>query len=941
MSRSAGSKGAVVAVGVVVALAVVVLAFAPGNRIRGARETFPVASAAQPAMASTAKAERVRASYAGLPLAFEPNEGQADPQVKYLARSTGYTVFLTQNEAWFSFSDSSSLRTQANIAKTSGLMPLRQTVHHATRAAAVNMRLAGGNARPQLISRDTLPGKINYLLGNDPAKWHTGVPQYARVSYNSVYPGVDLVYYGDRSKLEFDFILAPDSDPSPIAFAFGGAQGINTDAAGDLVVRSAAGNLVLHKPKAYQQRNGWRENVDTHFVLKASNVVSFALGNYDHSRQLVIDPSVTYATYLGGKKEDDAYGIAIDGAGNAYVTGQTKSTDFPTKGGVAPNTNGGGFDVFVTKLSADGSSLIYSTYVGGSGDDSGNAIAVDSSGDAFVTGGTKSTDFPTTNGAFQTIFGTKTGMATLDTFVFELNSAGNGLTYSTFIGGNGDDIATGIAIDASGAYVAGSTQSTNFPTQSAAQGSINGTVNGFVTKLNSTGSGLVYSTYLGGGTGDFAAAIAVGGGGKAYVTGASQNDSFPTTNGVVQPTCNSCDNGTPDAFVTVFDSTGAISYSTFLGGSGIDQGLGIAVDSSGRAYVTGLTQSSDFPMQAAWQQTLAGGQNAFVTRLNATGSALDYSTFLGGGGIDGGNGITLDGKNDAYVTGLAGSPDFPLATPTQLKLGGNNDAFVSEFNPAGLLIFSTYLGGSQDEDTNAGSNLSLLGSVAVDSTGANLYAAGNTSSSDFPTVAPEQSADAGGIDAFVAKYALPTGPDFSISASNPDSVSPGTSGTTSVELIALNGYSSSVTLSCSVSGGGTPAPSCSANGAFSTNPVTPTVSGATTTLSITTTGNNGSSSSLSRPRAIFYAAWLPIGGLSLLGAGFGSSRSRRKKLFGFVMIGVAMASLFIMPACSSSSSRTTITGGCTTCTVPGSYTIKITGSDGTTTHSTQVTLIVT
>ncbi len=928
-------------------VAVALLVLSPISH-RAAHASSPSSATSRSASQSTitpAARERLQATFAALPLAFEQNQGQTDPQVKYMARANGYTLFLTNHDAVFAFHSKSS---------GSGLAAGRRARSSISNSAAaaqekpdsvVRMQLVGKNSAAQIAAVNQLPGRTNYYIGNDPKKWHSNVPQYSRVAYKNVYPGIDLAYYGEQSKLEFDFIVAPESNPAPIDLAFSGAEHVSADASGNLVVSSASGDVVLHKPVAYQQQNGSRQLVDARFVLKANNQVSFQLGEFDHSRELVIDPTVTYSTYLGGLAEDDGYGIGFDSSGNAYVTGQTASTNFPVVGGIPPNTNAGGFDVFVTKIAASGASLVYSTYVGGSGNDSGNALAVDSLGDVFVAGGTTSSSFPTTSTAFQTGL---TGSP--NAFVFELNPGGTALTYSTYLGGTGSDVAEGIAVDSSGAYVVGSTSSTDFPTTlNPYQASLAGSSNGFVSKINTANSGpssLVYSTYLGGGTGDFAAAVAIPSGSttgpsSAYVTGATPNTAFPTTLGALQTTCGSCSGGLPDAFVTVFSTDGkSLVYSTFLGGSGIDQGLGIAVDSSGDAYVTGLTQSSDFPLQSAWQKALGGTQNAFVAQLNPAGTALVYSTYLGGGQNDGGTSIAIDQNKNAYLTGQTSSSNFPVANPTQATIGGGNDAFVSEVNSAGSLVFSTFLGGSANENTNAaGAQLSVLGSIAVDSAGANVYVAGNTLSTDFPTTAPEQKTEAGGIDAFVVKYAFSTAPDFSISATTPTAVAPGTSGTSTVTLTAINAYASPVNLTCAVTGTGSPLPACSST-SFGTNPVTPTAAGATSTLTITTTG---SSAAVVRPSKFFYAMWLPIAGMALVGMGFSSARTRRKKLLGFLMIGMVMAALFLMPACGGSSSTTPPPSGCTGCTPAGSYTVTITGTGtdtATTTHSTTVTLTV-
>ncbi len=368
---------------------------------------------------------------------------------------------------------------------------------------------------------------MNYYVGSDPKNWHTGVKQYSSVSYRDVYPGVNMVFHGAQRQLEFDFVVSPGADPKTIGLGFKGAQKLATDAAGNLVLASSAGDVVLHKPVAYQEKDGKREIVEAAFLVKNGNEVGMNLGAYDRGRELVIDPTLTYATYLGGLSEDDAYGIAIDGSGNAYVTGQTQSANFPT---VPANstTNAGGFDVFVSKIAADGSSLIYSTYIGSDGNDSGNAIAVDGSGNAFVAGGTtqpSSTNFPTTSGAFQTTF----QGGSVDAFVLELGSSGGSLVFSTYLGGRGDDVANGIAIDTTGVYVVGSTRSTDFPLQSPLQGTFSGISAAFVTKLNTSGtSPLIYSTYLGGGANDFASGVAVASG-NAYITGTTTATNFPVT----------------------------------------------------------------------------------------------------------------------------------------------------------------------------------------------------------------------------------------------------------------------------------------------------------------------------------------------------------------------------------------------------------------------------
>jgi hypothetical protein len=630
------------------------------------------------------------------------------------------------------------------------------------------------------------------------------------------------------------------------------------------------------------------------------------------------------------------------------VTGQTASTNFPTVAGAFKTSFGGSFDAFVTKISSDGSKLLYSTYVGGTGDDSGNAIAVDASGDAFVAGGTSSSsNFPTTAGAFQTVY----GGGSLDGFVFELAPSGGSLTYSTYLGGSDTDFSAGIAVDSSGnTYVAGSTYSTDFPTQGPIQGSIKGVSNGFVGKLNASGSALVYSTYLGGGTGDFASAIAVDSSNNAYVTGATQNSAFPTTAGAFQTTCGTaanCNGGLSDAFVSVINAAGSgFVYSTFLGGGEADQGLAIAVDSAGNAYVTGLTQSSGtFPTKNALQGTYGGGtQDAFVSALNPAGSALIYSTYLGGSQADAAAGIAVDGSKNAYVTGQTGSSNFPVSSATQGTSGGGNDAFVTEISPAGSLLFSTYLGGSLNEDsTSGGANVSPIGGITVDSAGADIYLTGNTASTDFPAVASEQGANAGGTDAFVAKYTQTgTGSTFTVAngALSSTSGSSGVSGTSTITVSSVNNFSSTVTLACAVTPVVTDEPACSFSGPGSL--VSVSVGGnATTTLTVSTTAASAmlARPSSGRPSHVLYAMILPVFGITLLSTGMSSNRSRRKKLFGFLILGLLLTGLLLMPACSSSNGGG---GGGNTGTPAGTYTITVTGSGGgaTATGSPALTLTV-
>jgi len=356
------------------------------------------------------------------------------------------------------------------------------------------MKLIRPNPTVKSSGLEELPGKDNYFIGKDPKKWRTNIATYAKVEYANVYPGVDLVYYGNQHQLEYDFMLAPAADPRQIEIKFNGPSRSQLDADGDLVLSIAGGQIIEHKPVMYQDIGGVRQSVSGTYELRADQTVGFRLGRHDHHERLTIDPSLVYSTYLGASRSD-GNAIAVDSLGNAYVTGDAASGEFPTTVGALQTTSGGGgFDAFVSKLNSDGSALIYSTYLGGSGGDGGDGVAVDAAGNAYVTGTTSSTDFPTTPGAVQTT------LRGANLFISKLNSTGSALIYSTYLGGTDFDQSRGIAVDSSGdAYVTGFTNSSDFPTTAGApQTNLHGGYDAFVSKLNSDGTALIYSTYLGG-----------------------------------------------------------------------------------------------------------------------------------------------------------------------------------------------------------------------------------------------------------------------------------------------------------------------------------------------------------------------------------------------------------------------------------------------------------
>jgi len=604
----------------------------------------------------------------------------------------------------------------------------------------LRIKLRNANADAKVTGTDELVGTSNYFIGNDPAKWRSGVPTYAKVKYEGIYSGIDLLYYGNQRQLEYDFIVAPGADPRRIAFDVRGAKRIRQDGQGDLVFKIGDDEIRWHKPVAYQEKNGARQSVAARYAITDTNRVGFELATYDANRPLYIDPLI-YSTYLGGSGNDNGNSIAVDSIGNVYITGSTNSTNFPTVNPLQPTNAGGSNDAFVAKINPSGSALVYSTYLGGSGNDRGFGIAVDSAGDAYVTGSTNSFNFPTMN-PFQPGYG---GVS--DAFVAELNPTGSALVYSTYLGGGGSDGGFSIAVDSLGnAYVAGSAGA-NFPLVGQPfQGVFGGILDAFVAKINPSGSGMAYSTYLGGSGDDFATGIAVDSAGNVYVTGLTGSPSnskhFPTKN-PLQPYFGG---GAYDAFVAELNPSGsALVYSTYLGGSGDEYGFGIAVDSAGNAYVTGYTTSTNFPTMHPLQPANGGSYDAFVAKINPSGSALVYSTYLGGSDYDKGLGIAADSAGNAYVIGYTFSTDFPTKNPLQPANGGSNDAFVAKFNPSGsALVYSTYLGGGGYDYGQ---------SITVDSTGS-AYVTGDTNSGDFPTKNPLQPANGGSYDAFVAKIVV-------------------------------------------------------------------------------------------------------------------------------------------------------------------------------------------
>ena len=767
-------------------LPAVVLLVIVGAAILGlAVHTRPVVAASTapvPVFALTAPraSSVVVPSFGHLPLMFEPNHGQTDPSVKFMARGSGYALFLTGDDAVLS------------------LQHPVQAGKRPSAASVIHMKLVGAEAKPQLRGTDPLPGHSNYLVGSDPAQWHSNIPQYARVRYADVYPGIDLIYYGKQGQLEYDFEVAPGADPNQIQLNL---EGSNVKlAAGDLVVETAGGSVRLQAPRLYQSEGAAQLPVDGRYVLLAEHKVGFEVGPYDRSKMLVIDPVLSYSSYLGGAGTETLPSIAVDNGSNFYVAGATNSPTFPgTSSSSYQQTLAGGAtsNVFVAKFDPSGATLLFATYLGGTGHDTSAGIAVDVGGNPLVVGTTTSTNFPVTQTAFQTAPKTPNVQ---HAFVTQLDATGSHLLYSTYLSGSGTDTASGMTLDNKGfVYIIGITSSADFPTAPSAgtlQTKLQGANAFFIAKLQTNTSGtnsLPFSSYFGGGNPSngtvTGGAIAVDNnaagsniyitGGTNYVfTGSNTTTDFPITNAI-----QSCLNtpvaagGTPpatctpppglqptDAFVAKINpgaTTGPeLLYCTYLGGTANDVGFGIGLDASGNAYITGSTSSTDFqpPAQGsptAFQPSNGGGTDAFVAKVSnpitGTGTTsnlqLTYFSYLGGGGTDIGTAIVVDGIQGARVVGTTFSANLPVLNAIQSTLAGGSDAFIARLDTVkgtntGSNQFLTYLGGSSN-DTGTG--------IAIDTSTTTTYVTGETGSADFPKASPFQASLQGPQDVFAAK----------------------------------------------------------------------------------------------------------------------------------------------------------------------------------------------
>ena len=1026
--------------------------------------------------------------YSHIPLMFEANQGQTDARVRFLARGAGYGLFLTAHEAVLALQQ-----------------PPAPSQPPANEASVVSMKLVGATSAADPIGDVQLPGKSNYFIGNDPAQWHRDVPQFARVRYHDVYPGIDLVYYGNQGQLEYDFEVAPGSDPRLVALKFQGQRNLRIDAAGDLVLALRSSDVRLQTPRVYQKFGAEEHTVAGRFALRGQkkDEVGFQLGAYDRKRALIIDPVLVYSTYLGGSGNEACSviapiivagvpapppgcpAIAVDAVGNGYVAGSTTSTNFPgttgeyqpalapgatanafiakfnptgtlqfstylggngvdytagigvdsgfdvivagtttsgnfpTKGTIAPfqaTPVSGGRHVFVSKLDPSGKILLYSTYLSGSGVDIASGMALDPGSNAYITGTTTSTEqetgFPSTLGSIQT------APKAANQFFFtkvDPNTAGSGsVPYSTYIGGsnpsNGVTVGGGIAVDStSNAYITGGTNFIDMPLLNAYQVTNKGGLDAFLTKINPagvTGTQLLFSTYLGGSGDDVGYAVAVDSTPNAYVVGSTTSTDFnAATTGTTS--LQAANGGGTDAFLAKFGILCTAStcttplpldYFTYLGGSGTDVANSVTIDNSQGAQIVGWTSSANFPVVGnPLQSTFGGGtSDAFFARVDTlatcspiitpTCAVTSSSGFFGGTGADFGTGVALDQQNSSYVTGeTASSTGFPLRNPFQGALSGPSDAFVTKIGPllnltmptptatplvvgVGSQVSFAYTITNNGEFTNGVYFIDYLpasGSTFVSATASpgtcgsptnqtvlcnigTLNAAATATVTVIltpvaPTLPGGSTILGNSGSAFVGQAMLATSStsitvnDFNLQVAPVTATVPaGVPATFTATLTpsSNSGFPNSVSISC---GSGLPVGATCLPG--NNNPIPNLNNGpASSQLVINTTQRVTTTTDLrpgSGTQAPFYAAWLPVSGLALLGVGFGRKRSRQRRLLMGLLLGAFFALILFQASCSSSKTTSTTTG-----TPAGTYPVTVNAVSGSATRTTVVTLIV-
>ncbi len=777
-------------------------------------------TANKPAPTSTVKG--ALEAFGRLPLSFEVNTGRTDPRVKFLARGPGYAMYLGQSEAVLVRHIAVPVN-QMNVADS----PVAGMIGESRRKSVFRLDWLGANARARIHEEGRQAGTSNYFIGNQPDKWRRKVAHYDSVKYDDLYPGINLVYHGNQQNVEFDYEVAPGANPSAIRIGIAGPSVVELANDGILKISAAGDQIALQPPMAYQEEKGQRKVVEAHYVLDGTHQVSFQLGTYDHSRKLVIDPVLDYAAAYGTEGGFTYLTeIAVDTQGNTYVTGSSCDTDYPITAGAFQSTGGsttaeGCFTAVVSKLNPSASSLVYSTYVGGTTDDStGGRLKIDTAGEAYVGGITAATDFPTTANAFQKLAKGGTcdygpfikGKPCSDGILFKLSADGSSLVFSTLLGGERIDMITALALDANNnIYVTGATNSTAFPiVGSAIQSTYGGGTctedvaacfDAFVAELNPDASSLLASTYLGGNDNDYGVGIAFDPSGNMYLAGNSTSTNFPTTAGSFQPThAGTVGSPQPDAFVAKMNpALSALSYSTFIGGSAYDLAFALKVDSTGAAYITGSSASTDFPTTAGAFQTVYGGPTApppdcpdaidsfvlneptcgdvFVSKLNPAGSALAFSTYLGGSGNDIAFNLALDSALNVWVIGNTNSPNFAYSSDAYYQTSSSTpELFVAELSADGAHVpFATPL-----VSGTSGGSLGL--GITIDSTD-NVYLAGQSSIFN-PT--PGTFTSAAGIGVFVMKFSPGTSrPGVQLSATSLNFPPTNLNGTSDPQTVTL------------------------------------------------------------------------------------------------------------------------------------------------------------
>lgn len=672
--------------------------------------------------------------FGSVPLYFIPNRGQAGTPAAYYARASRYTLWLTKTG--LVFDSSRPLGKPGSDARADG------GSGRASRTTwdrdVSELIFPGANQRPLIEAIDVSEHHVNLFLGSDPSGWRTGLATSRAVLYKDLFKNTDLKVYGVEKEIEYDWIVKPGGEVADIRFEYRGVLGTSLEPDGSLRVRTRFGDLIHRKPEAYQTIAGRRQDVDVRFGSLGDNRYQFIAGDYDPSQALVIDPVVLVSsTYLGGAKRDVGHGLALDGAGNIYITGDTQSSNFPTKNALDPTLSGSGRDMIIAKMSASGKSLVYSTYLGGSDWDSGDSIVVDATGAAYIAGWTMSSNFPVQKAFDPTFNGNYDGV------FLKLNPAGDALVFSSYLGAKNtksSDSCNTILLDGQGnIYLTGTTDGPDFPVKAGYDMTWNGKTDTFIAKFAASGRSLIYSTYLGGAADDYVAGMAVDSQGAVAVPGWTASPNFPKKYSY-QKTIK----GERDVFVTKLNPGGTtLAYSTVFGGSDSDRPSDVKLDGSGNAFIVGSTESKDFPVLKAFDPSWNGGDgDGFLTKIGPTGKEFVFSTYLGGNGEDEAESVALDGQGNICVLSTVASSNMPVKNAYDNNLSGDEDAHLAKFAPSGKsLVFATYFGGSKED---SGSQLALDGA-------GNIYVLGATNSLDLSIKNAFDKTFNGEWDIYVAK----------------------------------------------------------------------------------------------------------------------------------------------------------------------------------------------